>query len=65
MKIIRVSDDFGSLKFKGANSKLKNLETFSGELSLKVSGFGSIKGRHAVPRRREGAGVLQRDGYKV
>lgn len=54
---VRVSSEFGGFISEGAESELKNLESFCGGLGFSVSCVGGVKGGDAVPGGGSGGGA--------
>jgi hypothetical protein len=61
----RVSEELGVSNGEGADGELEELEALGGALGLGIGGVGRVEGEEAVPRRRHGAGPLQRHGDEV
>lgn len=49
MKIVLKCEELGALETKWTNDKLEQLESFSGDLGLKVRSLESVDGQDAAP----------------
>lgn len=60
-----MSNELGITYTERTDSELKQLELLGGVLGLEIGRLGGVEGKDSLPRRRERAGILQRDGNEV
>lgn len=62
---LRIRNELRSLNREGANGELENLKPLRGTLDLQISRFRRVNRKYSLPRRRVGAGFLQRHRYEI